>query len=88
MTKDKFLWGSATSAYQCEGGWNADDKGISNWDDFCHSEKNNINCVTGDVASDFITDTKKILNYCRKGDKMHIDFLWHGHELFQVEKQM
>lgn len=53
MTKDKFLWGSATSAYQCEGGWNADDKGISNWDDFCHSEKNNINCVTGDVASDF-----------------------------------
>lgn len=88
MTKDKFLWGSATSAYQCEGGWNADDKGISNWDDFCHSEKNNINCVTGDVASDFYHRYEEDIKLLSQGDKMHIDFLWHGHELFQMEKQM
>ena len=49
----KFLWGSATAAYQCEGGWQEDGKGLSNWDVFCHSEKNNVNPVTGDVASDF-----------------------------------
>lgn len=49
---DKFLWGSATSAYQCEGGWLEENKGLSNWDDFCHSEKNNVNPVTGDVACD------------------------------------
>lgn len=50
--KEPFLWGSATAAYQCEGGYREDDKGESIWDVFCHSEKNNINAVTGDVASD------------------------------------
>lgn len=48
----KFLWGSATAAYQCEGGWKEGGKGMSNWDTFCHSEKNVVNPVTGDVASD------------------------------------
>lgn len=47
-----FLWGSATAAYQCEGGWQEGGKGLSNWDVFCHSEKNNVNPVTGDVACD------------------------------------
>lgn len=50
--KQKFLWGSATAAYQCEGAWNEGGKGKSNWDVFCHSEKNNVNPVTGDVACD------------------------------------
>ncbi len=49
---EKFLWGSATAAYQCEGGWKEGGKGMSNWDVFCHSEKNIVNPVTGDVASD------------------------------------
>ena len=48
----KFLWGSATAAYQCEGAWKEGGKGMSNWDTFCHSEKNNVNPVTGDVAND------------------------------------
>ena len=47
-----FMWGSATAAYQCEGAWNEGDKGMSNWDVFCHSEKNNVNPVTGDVSCD------------------------------------
>ena len=47
-----FLWGSATAAYQCEGGWKEGNKGLSNWDVFCHSEKNNVNPVTADVACD------------------------------------
>ena len=38
--KEKFLWGSATAAYQCEGAWDAEGKGPSIWDQFCHSEKN------------------------------------------------
>lgn len=47
-----FLWGSATAAYQCEGGWNEDGKGQSIWDVFCHSDLNNVNPVTGDVSCD------------------------------------
>lgn len=49
----KFLWGSATAAYQCEGAWNIDGKGISQWDEFSHHSPLNINHVTGDIASDF-----------------------------------
>lgn len=49
---NEFLWGSATAAYQCEGGWNEAGKGPSNWDDFCHSRRN-VTGITGDTASDF-----------------------------------
>ena len=38
--KKGFLWGGASAAYQCEGAWDADGKGESTWDQFCHSEKN------------------------------------------------
>ena len=49
---DKFLWGSATASYQCEGAWNIDGKGNNIWDDFCHSTKNTTG-ITGDVRCDF-----------------------------------
>ncbi len=49
----KFLWGSGTAAYQCEGGWNSGGRGVTQWDDFSHNSKMNINNVTGDVSSDF-----------------------------------
>ena len=49
-----FLWGVACAAYQCEGAWDADGKGPSIWDDFCHEVNGNHvkNGDSGDVACD------------------------------------
>lgn len=47
-----FLWGAATSAYQIEGGWNADGRSPSIWDTFSHTPGKTKNGETGDVACD------------------------------------
>lgn len=55
-----FYFGSATAAYQIEGGWNADGKGPSTWDTFVRKPGKIKNGDTGDVACntyhDFQTD--------------------------------
>ena len=53
MEKQKFLWGSATAAYQCEGAWDEDGKGLGEWDVFSHGNPLNLNGATGDVSCDF-----------------------------------
>jgi beta-glucosidase len=47
-----FLWGAATSAYQIEGAWNEDGRGLSIWDTFSHLPGKTYHGHTGDVASD------------------------------------
>ena len=42
MEKRPFLWGSATAAYQCEGAWNLEGKGLGEWDVFSHESPLNI----------------------------------------------
>lgn len=53
MEKEKFLWGSATASYQCEGAWNLEGKGEGEWDEFSHGNPLNLNGANGDVSCDF-----------------------------------
>jgi len=45
-----FLWGASTAAYQIEGAYNEDGKGLSVWDMFCREEGVVWNSQTGDIA--------------------------------------
>ena len=47
-----FLWGSASAAYQVEGAYLEDGKGITNWDKFVRIEGKTFKHTTGDVAVD------------------------------------
>ena len=49
---EDFIWGSATSAYQIEGAWNEDGKGVSIWDTFSHTPGRVANGEHGDIAAD------------------------------------
>lgn len=47
-----FLWGSASAAYQIEGAWNEDGKGLSVWDVFTKINGKTYRGSNGDVAMD------------------------------------
>jgi beta-glucosidase len=47
-----FVWGAATASYQIEGAWQADGKGESIWDRFCHTPGKIEQSDTGDLACD------------------------------------
>jgi beta-glucosidase len=47
-----FIWGSATSSYQIEGGWNKGGKGPSIWDAFCQIPGKIHNNESGQIACD------------------------------------
>ncbi|MEG0076198.1 MAG: glycoside hydrolase family 1 protein [Anaerorhabdus sp.] len=68
MSKDKFLWGSATAAYQCEGAWDEDGKGPSIWDDYCHSTAN-LTGITGDVSCDHYHHFKEDIKMMAEGNQ-------------------
>ncbi|XP_055842674.1 myrosinase 1-like [Episyrphus balteatus] len=72
-----FSFGVSTSAYQIEGGWNADGKGVSIWDDFTHNNPDLVRDGSdGDVA---------INSYNRFDDDLDIlDDLKVGHYRFSI----
>jgi len=47
-----FLWGAASAAYQVEGAWNEDGKGLSIWDKFVRIPGKTFKGTNGDVAVD------------------------------------
>ena len=52
MFKKDFLWGSASAAYQIEGAFDADGKGVSIWDVWAHLPSKTFEGTNGDVATD------------------------------------
>src|ERR1700712_3261685 len=48
-----FTWGVSTAAYQVEGAYNADGKGLSIWDTFSQQKKKIMGNHNGNIACDF-----------------------------------
>ncbi|XP_074068122.1 lactase/phlorizin hydrolase [Macrotis lagotis] len=64
--RDDFIWGVSSSAYQIEGGWDADGKGPSIWDNFTHTPGNSvINNDNGDIACDSYNKLEEDLTMLR-----------------------
>lgn len=78
-----FLWGSGTAAYQCEGAWNKDGKGVGEWDYFNHHSVLNINNVNGDDASDFYHRYKEDIDLMAV-HKILLDFQYPGPAYYQM----
>jgi beta-glucosidase len=51
--EDSFHWGVSAAAYQTEGAWDEDGKGLSIWDVFAHKKGKIFNNQNGDLACDF-----------------------------------
>ena len=50
---DDFFWGVSTAAYQIEGAFNLDGKGLSMWDTFTKKKNKIFNNDNGDITCDF-----------------------------------
>lgn len=63
LSDDKLeLLGVSTAAYQIEGGWNEDGKGVSVWDHFSHAK----NIENGDIACDEYHRTAETIDLLKK----------------------
>ncbi|CAN5323550.1 GH1 family beta-glucosidase [soil metagenome] len=61
-----FKWGVSTAAYQIEGGWNEDGKGISIWDKFCETKGKIYNNQSGKLTCDFYHRWKEDLQLMKE----------------------
>ncbi len=78
-----FLWGASSSAFQIEGGWNEDKKGMT-VADFKSFKKSDVQ-ADSKVASDFYHKWKEDIDLMKELGLKHIDFLYLGQELYLLE---
>lgn len=57
-----FSWGAGSSAYQTEGAWDKDGKGLSIWDVFCHKKGRIFFNDSGDSSCEGYYKVKVITN--------------------------
>ena len=50
--QDNFMWGTASAAYQVEGAYLADGKGLNIWDAYCQEGNHIAHGENGNVACD------------------------------------
>lgn len=62
----KFLWGVATSAYQIEGAWQEEGKGLSIWDVFCQKSGNIIDGKSGNISCDHYHKFEEDINLIKE----------------------
>lgn len=63
-----FSWGAGGSAYQTEGAWNVDGKGMSIWDAFAHKQGKIFLNDTGDFSCEGYHKVKVINQNQKKSD--------------------
>ncbi|HMK70239.1 MAG TPA: GH1 family beta-glucosidase [Xanthobacteraceae bacterium] len=62
-----FVWGASTSSYQIEGAVDADGRGRSIWDVFCHTPGRVNGGDTGDIACDHYHRWREDVEWLRRG---------------------
>ena len=72
-----FIWGCSSSAYQIEGAWNIDGKGVNIWDTFSHTPGKVWGNDTGDVACDSYHKYKEDVKLLKSLGK-YLQMLYYG----------
>ena len=80
-----FLWGSASAAYQVEGAWDSDGKGVSNWDKFVRIPGKTFKGTTGDKAVDHYNRYKEDVALMAEMGLKTYRFQLPGQEFIQME---
>ncbi|KAM9765867.1 lactase-like a isoform 1-T2 [Menidia menidia] len=69
-----FSWGAGSSAYQTEGAWNIDGKGMSIWDAFAHKKGKILSNDTGDSSCESYFKVKDDINLMKDLKLNHYRF--------------